>query len=96
MTAQIAALPSRRPVKCEIQAADGHTVKLLCLNPFPIRTLVKVENTAGLWMGEVWACQAQDSGYSIEIEIIQVLHDPASVERMAGRFRQAPKAEHLA
>ena len=95
MPAQIAALASGRPLPCEVQNFEANILKLTCAGSFPLRTPVKVENSANLWMGEIWACEPEAAGFLIEIEVSQVLRDPRSVEIMAGRFRQAPKAEHL-
>jgi hypothetical protein len=96
MPAQITALNSGPSFACEIQSFEGSTLKVRSSAAFPLRTSVKVENAASLWMGEVWICEPDVAGFSIEIEVSQVLRDLPSVERMAGRFRQAPKAEHLA
>ncbi len=96
MLAEIAGLTSGPSFACEILAAAGNTLKIKSSGSFPLRTPVKVENSATLWMGEVWACEPETSGFTIEIEVSQVLRDTRSVERLASRFRQAPKAENLA
>jgi hypothetical protein len=96
MLAEIAALSSGPSFACEIQASAGNTLKIKSSGSFPLRTPVKVESSSTLWMGEVWACEPDLSGFTIEIEVSQVLRDTRSVERLAGRFRHAPKAEHLA
>ena len=93
MPAQISTLTSGHPFACEIASAEGNILKLSCSNPFLLRAPVKVENAATLWMGEVWACEPEGTGFSIEIEVSQVLRDPGEVERMAARFRQAPNPE---
>jgi hypothetical protein len=96
MLAEIAALTSGPSFACEIQAVEGNTLKVKSSGAFPLRAPVKVEDSSTLWMGEVWVCEPHASGFDIEIEVSQVLRDTPSIEHMAGRFRQAPKAEHLA
>jgi hypothetical protein len=96
MLAQIAALTSGPSFACEIRAFEANTLKIESSSAFPLRTPVKVESSSTLWMGEVWVCEPVESGFSIEIEVSQVLRDTRSVEHIAGRFRQTPKAEHLA
>ncbi len=96
MLAEIAALTSGPSFACEIQAVERNTLKIKSPGAFPLRAPVKVESSSTLWMGEVWVCEPDQSGFFIEIEVTQVLRDTRSIERMAGRFRQAPKAEHLA
>jgi hypothetical protein len=100
MPARIVSLPSGRPLSCEILSAESNTLKLRCPVAFPLRSPVLVENPASLWMGEIWVCEPEPSGFYLEIEVSQVLRDPAAIERMASRFRQTPNSEettpHLA
>jgi hypothetical protein len=96
MLAHIADLASSLAFACEIQAVEGNTLKVKSAGAFPLRAPVKVESSSTLWMGEVWVCEPDESGFSVEIEVSQVLRDTRSIEHMAGRFRHAPKAEHLA
>lgn len=72
---------------CTLTQVEGHQLKIHSSIAFPLTTLVKAEIGNNLWMGEVCACQADLTGFIVEIHIETFLSDVAGVAALAARFR---------
>lgn len=82
---------SKRCAPCELLSVAGRALKLRSPLPVALRASVKVEEGNRLWMGEVWACEPDAGGYTIELESDLMFRDVAATEYMAGHFREPGK-----